>query len=253
MKLHYTVLGEGKPLIILHGLFGCSDNWRSHGKKIAEYFQVYMIDLRNHGHSAWNNEFSYQNMVDDVFEFMQEHHLSDATMLGHSMGGKVAMLFAQQHPDLIEKLIVVDMGIKAYPPHHQHILKAINTLDLSSIKKRSEAHEHMGKYIDSEGVKQFLLKNIYWKEQGKLAWRMNVKILEAKMPEILKAIESIECLTQTLFIRGELSQYILDEDISSLETAFPDSQFVTVKNAGHWVHAESPEVFLNAVLEFTLR
>lgn len=170
------------------------------------------------------------------------------------MGGKTAMLFAQEHPDLVEKLIVVDMGVKEYPPHHQQILEALNTLNLDNISVRSEAEKHLTKYIDSEGVKQFLLKNIYWKEKGKLAWRMNLEVLQNEMPEILKKLPFIqETFTPTLFIRGESSGYVLDEDLTELEHYFPDSDLITIEGAGHWVHAEAPEAFLDSVLSFCLR
>jgi len=246
-------MGSGKPLVILHGLFGSSDNWQSHGKRFAEYFRVIMVDLRNHGHSDWSDEFSYDIMVQDVYELFKDLNLNGVILLGHSMGGKVAMRFAQSHEDLLEKLIVVDMGVKSYPPHHQHILQAINTLDLSSIQNRGEAEAHISKFVDSEGVKQFILKNIYWVEKGKMAWRMNVKVLEEKMDEILSSMPEGESFVQTLFIRGELSNYILDEDFSEIESCFPDSEFVTIENAGHWVHAEQPDAFSDAVLGFCLR
>lgn len=253
MKLHYREVGEGKPFVVLHGLFGNSDNWQTHGKRLSEYYRVIMVDLRNHGHSDWSEEFSYELMAADLKELFDDLKLQDVILLGHSMGGKVSMLFAQQYPELLEKLIVVDMGVKSYPPHHQHILEALNSLDLSTIDNRSQADAHLSKYIDSEGVKQFLLKNIYWVEKGKMAWRMNIPVLQHEMDNILSALEPVECFVQTLFIRGGLSQYILDEDISEIEEVFPDSEFVTVENSGHWVHAEQPDAFMDAVLGFCLR
>jgi esterase len=253
MKLHYREVGEGKPFVVLHGLFGNSDNWQTHGKRLSEYYRVIMVDLRNHGHSDWSEEFSYELMAADLKELFDDLNLQNVILLGHSMGGKVSMLFAQQYPELLEKLIVVDMGVKSYPPHHQHILEALNSLDLSTIDNRSQADAHLSKYIDSEGVKQFLLKNIYWVEKGKMAWRMNIPVLQHEMDNILSALEPVECFVQTLFIRGGLSQYILDEDISEIEEVFPDSEFVTVENSGHWVHAEQPDAFMDAVLGFCLR
>lgn len=253
MKLHYREIGEGKPFVILHGLFGNSDNWQTHAKKISEYYRVIMVDLRNHGHSGWSDDFSYELMVADLKELVDDLALSDTILLGHSMGGKVAMLFAQKYPELLSKMIVVDMGIKSYPPHHQHILKALNTLDLSAIENRSQADEHLSKYISSVGVRQFLLKNIYWIEKGKMAWRMNIPVLEKEMENILSELDKTECFVQTLFIRGSLSDYILDEDIPGIEEVFPDSEFETIEDAGHWVHAEQPEAFIDAVLGFCLR
>ncbi len=253
MKLHYRELGEGEPLIILHGLFGYSDNWQTQAKKLAEYYHVILIDLRNHGHSDWSDEFSYDIMSEDVFELVQDLKLEDVILLGHSMGGKVAMRFAQQHEDLLEKLIIVDMGTKSYPMHHEHILAGIHAVTVDTIKARREAEEQMKAYIDSEGVLQFLLKNLYWKEKGKLAWRMNTAVLEREMPEILSALPQGEVFTPTLFVRGELSNYILDEDFESLENQFLDSEFATIEGAGHWVHAEASSEFIETVLSFCLR
>lgn len=240
-------------MIILHGLFGFSDNWQTHAKKLAEYFQVILVDLRDHGHSDWSNEVSYELMAQDVFELCQELQLEEIHLIGHSMGGKVAMEFANAHEDLLEKLVVVDIGIKEYPMHHQHILAGIHSVDLPNIKVRREAEKAMSKHIDSEGVKQFLLKNLYWKEKGKLAWRMNVKVLERDMSAILGKIQVDEVSTPTLFIRGAESNYILDDDIEFIEEKFIDSEVKTIENSGHWVHAESPEEFLDALLSFCLR
>lgn len=253
MKLHVREMGSGQPFVILHGLFGFSDNWQTHAKKLSEYFRVILIDLRNHGHSAWSDDFSYQLMVEDVKEVFDDLQLNKAILLGHSMGGKVAMLFAQQYENLLDKLIVVDMGLKTYPMHHQHILAGLNALNLEQMHARSEAEIILRKHIESEGVIQFLLKNLYWKEKGKLAFRMNLPVLEAKMDEILSKIEAKEVFLPTIFIRGELSNYILDEDISDLEDVFPDMQLITISGAGHWVHAEAFEPFLETVLSFCLR
>lgn len=253
MLLHYREIGSGKPLMILHGLFGFSDNWQTHAKKFSEYFRVILVDLRNHGHSPWSEDFSYELMASDIFELTEHLNLDKFILLGHSMGGKVAMHFAQQWEDKLEKLIVVDIGIKEYPMHHQHILAGMHAVDPTKIKARSEAETLLRTYIDSEGVIQFLLKNLYWKEKGVLAWRMNLNVLEREMDEILDAIPSIEVLTPTLFIRGELSNYIIDDDWQDIEQQFPDSDLVTISNAGHWVHAEAPEIFIDTVLSFCLR
>jgi len=253
MKLNYREIGSGQPLVILHGLFGSSDNWQTQAKKFAVYFRVILVDLRNHGHSEWSTDSSYASMAEDVFELMQELKLEKTILLGHSMGGKVAMHIVQAHEKSISKLIVADMGIKEYPPHHQHILEGIHSVKLEDVSSRGEAEKQLSHYIDSEGVKQFLLKNLYWKEKGKLAWRMNVDVLENSMPLILSPLPEIEVFTPTLFIRGELSNYILDEDIPEIENLFPDSQYITISQAGHWVHAEKPDEFVDAVLAFCLR
>ena len=253
MKLFYRELGEGDPLMILHGLFGFSDNWQTHAKKLAEYYRVILVDLRNHGRSDWSDEFSYEIMADDVLELCDDLGLEDLILVGHSMGGKVAMNVAEKREELLEKLIIVDMGIKSYPMHHDHIVAGIKSVTLDTIKARREAELQLGAHIESDGIKQFLLKNMYWKEKGQLAWRMNVPVLDREMPAILGGFEADEIFTPTLFIRGAMSNYILDEDVSSLETQFPDMDLITVENAGHWVHAEAPNEFQEALLGFSLR
>ena len=240
-------------MIILHGLFGFSDNWQSHAKKLADYYRVFLVDLRNHGHSDWSDEFSYDLMAQDVLEIMNDQGLEDVIILGHSMGGKVAMRLAQINAGILEKLVVVDMGIKQYPMHHEHIIAGIRSIDMNKITARRQAEEQLSNYIDSYGIKQFLLKNIYWKEKGKLAWRMNIDVLEREMPEILSALPKAKVDVPTLFLRGELSNYILDEDMDEIEELFMDSDFVTIPDAGHWVHAESPEMFINELLSYCLR
>lgn len=253
MKLHHRILGEGEPLVILHGLFGYSDNWQTHAKKLAEYYQVILVDQRNHGHSDWSDDFDYDLLAEDLKELFDELKLEDVILLGHSMGGKTAMRFAQLYPESLEKLIVVDIGMKTYPSHHEQILDGLHSIDLDVVHSRSAAEDSMEKHIESYGVRQFLLKNLYWVEKGKLAWRMNIPVLEREMYKILKGLPEVEVMTQTLFIRGEESDYIKDEDIDQLENLFPDFHFVSVAGAGHWVHAESPEEFMEAVLSFCLR
>lgn len=253
MKLYFRELGEGQPLMILHGLFGFSDNWQTHAKKLSEYYRVILVDLRNHGRSDWSDDFSYDLMADDVHELITELKLEDLILVGHSMGGKVAMRLAQKYEDSIEKLVVVDIGMKEYPMHHEHILAGIHSVEVHKITSRRQAEKDLSKYIDSNGIRQFLLKNLYWIEKDKIAWRMNVSVLEKQMPNILASLLPVEIMTPTLFIRGELSNYILDEDISMLEESFPDSEVVTIENAGHWVHAESPDEFIETLLSFCLR
>lgn len=253
MKLQHRILGEGKPLIILHGLFGSSDNWQTHAKRFSDYFQVILVDQRNHGHTEWSDEFNYDLLAEDLHELITDLGLEKVHLLGHSMGGKTVMRYAQLYPETIEKLIVVDMGLKQYPPHHQQILAGIHALNRTSMDSRSKAEEILAPFVPESGTRLFLLKNLYWIEKGKLAWRMNVTVLENEMDQILKAIPEQEVFVQTLFIRGAASNYIPDEDISAIENQFPDSSFATIENAGHWVHAEQPEEFMNTVLEFLLR
>lgn len=253
MLLHYKEIGEGKPLVILHGLFGTSDNWQTHAKKLGEYYRVILVDQRNHGHSPWSEDFTYENLADDLERLILHLGIDQFTLIGHSMGGKTAMYYSQKYPNRLEKMVVVDIGIKRYPMHHNEIIKGIKSIDLSTIESRSAAEQAMLPFVDSYGVRQFLLKNLYWIEKGKLAWRMNVDVLEREMEEILAPIPTIEVWTPTLFLRGAMSNYILDEDWDAIEEIFPDATLETIENAGHWVHSEQPEEFIEKVLEFIIR
>lgn len=253
MKLHHRILGDGEPLFILHGLFGYSDNWQTHARKLAEYYKVILVDQRNHGHSEWSEDFNYDLLASDLAELFDDLEIKNAKLIGHSMGGKTVLRFAQLYPEKVEKLIVVDMGLKSYPMHHQQILEGLHAINASSLSSRSESEEILQRFVAENGTRQFLLKNLYWIEKGKLAWRMNIPVLERAMPEILEALPQTPIMCQTLFIRGELSGYIHDEDIEEIENQVPDSSFITIQHAGHWVHAEQPEAFINTVLEFLLR
>jgi len=250
MQLNYRKYGNGNPLLILHGLFGSSDNWQSLGKKFSEDYQVYLIDLRNHGHSPHSKEFTYELMAEDINELIISEDLKKVTLLGHSMGGKVAMRTVQKFPFHFEKLIVADIGVKKYPMHHDHIIAGLTAIDLTNTTARAEARKLLADYVNEEGVQQFLLKNLYWKEKGQLAWRMNLNVLIEQMPEILKEMPKEISLTPTLFLKGEKSKYILEEDFGLLQELFPNSEIETVYNAGHWLHAENPLDFYQLVSDF---
>ena len=253
MRLFYKEYGEGKPVVILHGLFGFSDNWKSQAKVLANYFRVIVVDLRNHGRSEWDDLHSYDSMAHDVIETMDFLRLSKFHVIGHSMGGKVAMHLAQSHPERLLKTVVVDMGVKSYPMHHQDLIEAIKGVPVETITARSQVTAFLINKIPEEGVRQFLLKNLYWIERGKLAWRMNIDVLEANMHLILGALPEQEVLIPTLFIKGANSSYILDEDTEEIENVFLDSEIVTITGAGHWVHADSFDEFLECTLAFLLR
>lgn len=250
MELHFKKLGSGQPIVILHGLFGSSDNWQTMGKQLAEDYEVYLVDQRNHGHSGHSDVFNYDVLAADLYDFFRENHLYDAILLGHSMGGKTAIRFAQQNPDLLEKLIVADIGIKSYPMHHDTILEALHAVKPNERSGRREAEEIMTQFIQDNGVKQFLLKNLYWKEKGLLDWRFNLKSLEKEMPHILAALPHVQVRVPTLFIRGSESNYILDSDIENIQSQFIDVDIKTIDGAGHWLHAEAPETFYNLLIEF---
>ncbi|WP_026712696.1 alpha/beta fold hydrolase [Flavobacterium daejeonense] len=250
--LYSKIEGEGKPFLIIHGFLGMSDNWKTLGQQFAsEGFQVHMLDMRNHGRSFQSDEFNYELMVEDVFAYCQEHALENINILGHSMGGKIAMLFATRFPDLVDKLIVADIGPKYYAPHHQAILAALNAVDFSVKPTRAEVEAIIGQYIHDFGTKQFLLKNLYWLEPGQLAFRFNLAVFNEKIEEIGVALPNGLVFDKpTLFIRGGNSDYVLDSDIESIREHFPLMQLKTIPNAGHWLHAENPALFYQMVISF---
>lgn len=250
MKLHYKKMGSGHPLIVLHGLMGMLDNWQYPAKFLAEDFELFLLDQRNHGHSEHSDDFSYSLMADDLLDFFDEHKLYGAYVLGHSMGGKTSMKFAQHHPDLLEKLIVVDIAPRAYPVHHQLILQALKAVPLHTISRRTEAEEIMRQYIKEEGVIQFLLKNLFWKDKGQLDWRFNLSSIEKNIEKMGDEIADRMFEKPTLFIRGEKSDYIKNEDLEQIHTLFPDVKIETISGAGHWVHADKTEEFVEVVRKF---
>jgi esterase len=262
MILHSKIQGQGarangesseaKPLLILHGFLGMSDNWKTLASQYAENnFQVHAIDLRNHGKSFHSSDFSYEFMVQDVVDYCNSHQLQSIDILGHSMGGKVVMLLATTHPELVNKLIVADIGPKFYPPHHQTILASLNAVDFSEKPSRSEVETIMLQYISDFGTRQFLLKNLYWKEPDQLAFRFNLPVFNQKIDEIGKALPFENHFDQpTLFLRGDQSDYILDSDFENIMHHFPKAIIQTIHNAGHWLHVENPSEFFNKTISF---
>lgn len=250
--LYSRIEGEGKSLLIIHGFLGMSDNWKSLGSQYAsEGFQVHILDLRNHGRSFHSDDFNYEVMTQDVLEYCQNHNLIQISIIGHSMGGKVAMLFATKYSEMVEKLIVADIGPKYYAPHHQDILAGLNAVDFSTKPDRSEVEELLYPYIPDFGTRQFLMKNLYWKEQGQLDFRFNLKIFNEKINEIgSKLPDEAKFEKPTLFIRGGNSNYILDKDLPEIKYHFPNYQLSIIPNVGHWLHAENPKMFFEETINF---
>ncbi len=251
MKLNYKEFGQGDPLIILHGLFGTSDNWQTLAKQFAKNYTVFIIDQRNHGRSPHDDEFNYQVMAEDLKDFMEEHWIYETKMIGHSMGGKTAMQFALDYPDMLEKLVVVDIANQQYEGGHESIFKALLSLDLDKIKNRKEADEFLKGQIEDFGVRQFLLKNLTRNKEGGYEWKMNLPIIHKNYQSILGKIESEETFENaTLFIKGGLSKYITDENFATTQQLFPNSELKTIENVGHWVHAAAPKELLQIVESF---
>ena len=250
--LYSKIEGSGKPLLIFHGFLGMSDNWKSLGVQFAsDGFKVHLLDLRNHGRSFHSDEFSYELMVQDVYDYCKTNNLEKINIIGHSMGGKTAMLFAVTYPEMIEKLIVADISPKFYPQHHQTILEGLNAVDFSKKPSRNEVEEIVSNYITDFGTRQFLLKSLYWQEPGQLAFRFNLAVFNKKIEEIGKPLlENSVFSKPTLFIRGGNSNYILDTDFVNIKQHFPNSKIETISNTGHWLHAENPKVFYKMTRSF---
>ena len=250
--LYSKIEGSGKPLLILHGFLGMSDNWNSLGSQYAENgFEVHIPDMRNHGRSFHSEEFNYDVMAQDIFEYCQEKNLSDINMIGHSMGGKTAMFFAVKHPEIVEKLIVADIGPKYYRPHHQDLIAALRSVDFAEVKSRKDVEEILLPLIPDFGTRQFLMKNLYWKEPGKLGYRFNLEVF-AKFPDAIGTALPDEAIFNkpTLFVKGDRSDYIKEEAFPKIKHHFPQATIETISNAGHWLHADNPKEFFENTISF---
>lgn len=249
--LHSTILGEGNPLLILHGYLGMSDNWKTLGNKFAKKFEVHLIDQRNHGRSFHSDELDYELLAEDLYNYIKHHQLQKVNLLGHSMGGKVAMLFAVTYPEFMDKLMVADISPKYYEPHHQQILAALNAVNFSIHNTRQKVKEVLEIYIKEKEIIQFLLKNVYWKHKGELAFRFNLQSLTQNNSEVGEALPSFTHFEgETLFLKGEKSNYLTKEDIPLISAHFTNFKIVSIQNAGHWLHAENPTQFYTEVLNF---
>jgi len=255
MKLNFRKVGEGKPVVILHGLFGSSDNWQTFGKQLAaKGYAVYMVDLRNHGLSPHNDVFNYQVLAEDVYELFVAENLQGALLIGHSLGGKTAMTFSFQRPEMISGLIVIDIAPRQYPVHNQNVLDALLKVDLNVIHTRKEVETILTSQLDDPGTIQFLLKNLYWKEKDKLDWRFNIPAISHQFQSVGKeTLPNRPFDNPTLFIKGEKSDYISYDDERQIFDLFENVEIKTAPAAGHWVHAENPTWLMETVEEFLLK
>lgn len=252
-SLHSIILGESsRKLLILHGFLGMSDNWKTLGKKWSELgLEVHLIDARNHGKSFHSNDFSYTLMCEDLEQYIHQHGISNFYLLGHSMGGKTAMLFACLHPGNIKKLIVADIAPKAYPPHHDYIIDALKSLNFEQHKSRGEVDIALSKTIRNPGIRQFLMKNLFWQSPGVLGLKCNINSLATNRHVIGQALSpQMKFTGPSLFVKGSASDYILAEDLNFIKSQFTSAALKNIPNAGHWLHAENPTAFSKTVLDF---
>jgi pimeloyl-ACP methyl ester carboxylesterase len=235
------------PLIILHGLFGSSDNWLTQVKLFSTKFRVFTVDQRNHGQSPHSDDFDYASMVKDLLEFVNDHHLQNTVLIGHSMGGKTAMNFALAHPDKLGSLIVVDIAPRAYDLEHYVIADGLAHIPVEELKSRNEADEILSKYVPEPDVRQFLLKNLQRKAEGGFSWKINLPVIREKLSNVGVDLQFPGKFNKpTLFIRGKRSRYVREEDWNRIEEVFPQAQLETL-DTGHWVQAEKPQEFVDVV------
>jgi esterase len=254
MQLHYQSTGQGQPLILLHGLFGSGDNWGTVAKHFSQHYQVISVDLRNHGRSPHSDSQSYTDMADDLLELCDSLNFDRTHLLGHSMGGKVAMQLATQYPERIEKLIVVDMAPRAYADAHTHLIDAMLEVDLTTMQSRSEVDKALSSKIPETMVRQFLLMNLVKLDsdssENSLAWRINLPALKTNYPNLIQAVcEKAQYEKPCLFIRGQHSDYVQDHDIAQIKAHFTQAQFADLPT-GHWVHAEQPQAFIATIEKY---
>lgn len=251
MQLHFQTWGEGPPLILLHGLLGAHDNLHLVGKRLAERFKVFAVDQRNHGRSPHSADMTYPALAADIADFMDQQGLAQASVLGHSMGGKTAMQLALLHPQRVQKLVVVDIAPRAYPPRHKNLFEALLWLTLPSFRTRKEIEEALAPQIPDLATRQFLLKNLTSDHHGHFHWRIGLEEIWRNYDHICGSLESGNTFAHpTLFVRGALSDYLLEEDCAICRRFFPGALFIEIPRAGHLVHTENTAAFLSAVLDF---
>lgn len=251
MDLNFKVMGDGPPLIILHGLFGALDNWITLGRSFGEDFKTYLIDQRNHGKSPHTPSHSYPEMANDLKEWMDTQEIEHAFLLGHSMGGKTIMEMALTYPDRVSALVVADMAPVQYEAHHQAVFRALEAVPLKEIESRAQAERILNMHLSDPGVVQFLLKNIDRTPEGKYLWKMNLPVLIHEYDRILEEIPGNRTFTKpVLALRGGKSNYVQDHYLPAFRELFPELELETIEEAGHWVHAEAPGPFYEIVLSF---
>lgn len=266
MDLFFRSEGNGKPIVIIHGLYGSSDNWLTVAKKLSRQFKVYSIDQRNHGRSPKSDEHNYEVMKNDLALFFDNQKIEKAIVIGHSMGGKTAMSFAADYPERIEKLIIVDIAPKNYfllndesqYYLHNNILRAMLDIDFGLITTRKDVENILLQKIDNREIVHFLLKNIHRdKSTNKLKWRINVEVLYKNLDNIIADVnvhyfdDRLPILNYpVLFIKGNLSPYIQKEDYQSIKRIYPEVKIVEIENAGHWLHAEQTKLFIETLYSF---
>ncbi len=251
MKLNYKKFGKGKPVFILHGLFGMLDNWQVFAKKLAEKYEVITVDLRNHGKSPHSPDFDYSYMADDILELMQDIGCNKCSFIGHSMGGKLAMTIALDNPLVVDKLIILDIGTKKYPKNHIFLLDILCNINIDRYTDRLELEHELRSVIEDSRLRQFIMKNIKRDAEGGFSWKMNLEVIKDNYDTIIEEISS-ESIYQSdvLFVRGGQSNYILNNDFEKIKELFPKAKLATIENAGHWIHADESKKLFDIITDY---
>jgi esterase len=250
MKLHYDVRGDGPPVLILHGLFGSHQNWLPMARELSGGFRVFTVDLRNHGQSPHHAEASYELMAGDVRRLMQGLGLTSVHLVGHSLGGKVAMQLALTHPTAVSRLVVVDISPRAHRSLHDELFVALRHLDLDRVHSRTQADELLATAIPHRPTRHFLLTNLVRQPQGGWHWRVNLEALQANREQLTGALQGGPFTGPTLFIRGERSDYVAAGELGEIRRLFTRAELVTIPEAGHWVHVDAPRALEEALRGF---
>lgn len=250
--MHFGTEGR-PPLVILHGLLGSSRNWTTAARDLAESFDVYALDLRNHGKSPWAQDCSFAAMADDVRSFLDRHRLERTLLVGHSLGGKVAMRLAADDPQLLDALVVVDIAPRDYAPHFAEEFDAMAALDVTKADRRSEVDAALSGSVPDWAHRQFLLTNLERAGGGGFRWTVNLEALRAALPELARnPLGEGECVqARTLFLSGGKSDFVWPEDEATVGRYFLDYAWQMIPEAGHNVHVEARTEFVAAVRAFT--
>lgn len=250
---HLSSNDKDKPwLMLIHGLFGSLDNLAVIRRELQNDFNVLSVDLPDHGKSIYTEQFGFDTYANYMFDLLDDLGIEKIQVLGHSLGGKVAMCMALTQPNRITKLVLADIAPVKYEPRHQSVLSGLNNVDLNNTLDRNHANEQMVEHIVEPGVRQFLLKSLY-QEDGKWSWRFNLALLERDYPRLSGAIESEKPFTKpVLFIKGGNSDYLLAKHQSPIAKLFPNSQAKIIQNTGHWLHSEKPSIFNRLARSFLL-
>lgn len=253
VELNYTSMGDGEPLVISHGLFGSARNWNTVARRLAERYRVLMVDVRNHGHSPWSEQMSYQDLADDLDAFLERHDIRNAGLIGHSMGGKATMVWALKHSERRNPLMIVDMAPVAYDHSFMPFVNAMQQIDMATLESRTQADRRLAERVPDAGIRMFLLQNLVYHE-GKFSWRVNLPVLESRMRELTGFPAELATGPgypgKTLFLHGSASGYVQPEHEALIHRLFPAATMKVIDGAGHWVHADQPATLVDAIMTF---